>query len=124
MLPTDTIGNDLGWNSVLFAVLVLGGLYLFGRFYNQKLEQLGDKTEGFTWLEVVIGVFVTLCGLGLLDLLLPFNAFFLGLLAFAASGTPMALGSWKRYTDLRERFQRLQKALNDDEPAPLAHKRR
>lgn len=120
----DRFGIETGWSSALFAALVLGGLFLFGRFYNQKLEQLGDKTEGFTWLEVVIGVFVTLCGLGLLDLLLPFNAFFLGLLAFAASGTPMALGSWKRYTDLRERFQRLQKALNDDEPAPLAHKRR
>lgn len=71
------------------------------------MTELGDDQEGFTWLLVVIGVMVTLGGIALLDLLLPWNAGLIGLLAFSASGFEMARGAVLRYITLRRRLRKM-----------------
>src|SRR5262245_64281526 len=88
------------------AVNILLVLFLFAYFYNRQITKLGARAEGWAWLQVVIGVFVTLIGIGLLDLLLSWNAFFIGLLAFAASGAPMCLGAYKRHQEAQLRAQK------------------
>jgi hypothetical protein len=96
-------GTVLGTFSVVVVILML--LFVFALWFNSKIEKLGPTAEGFAWLEVVIGVFVTLIAIGLLDLVLPqWNAFFLGLIAFAASGLPMSVGAYNRHKDAIGRF--------------------
>lgn len=102
------IGMDLGTISVVVAILIL--LFVFAVGFNNWIEKLGTSAEGFAWLEVVIGVFVTLIGIGLLDLVLPqWNAFFIGLMAFAATGLPMSLGAYNRHKDAVGRFLKAMK---------------
>lgn len=107
-------GLILGTVSVL---LVLFFLTAFAVWLNWKIEQLGTKAEGWTWVFVVAGVFVTLCGMGLLDLFLNWNAFFVGLLAFGFSGGPMIFGNVSRFL---ESLERVRKAVEDDAKKTLA----
>lgn len=102
------IGTDLGTISVVAVILIL--LFAFSLWFNSKIEQLGPSAEGFAWLEVVIGVFVTLIAIGLLDLVLPhWNAFFIGLMAFVASGLPMSYGAYNRHREAVGRFLKAMK---------------
>ncbi len=98
--------NGSTFGAVSVAVNILLALFLFGFFYNRWIEGLGARGEGWSWLQVVGGVFVTLIGIGLLDLLLPWNAFFLGLMAFTASGAPMAYGARRRHQDALSRAEK------------------
>ncbi len=86
-------GSTFGAVSAVVNILLV--LFIFGFLYNRWIESLGAHGEGWSWLQVVGGVFVTLVGTGLLDLFLDWNAFFVGFLAFAASGAPMAYGALK-----------------------------
>jgi heme A synthase len=102
-------GIDYGRLSVIINILLL--LFIFSYFFNKKIESLGHNTEGWTWLTVVIGVGVTQVGVGLLDLVLNWNAFYIGILAYTASGSPMIYGALLRYIEKRERAR---KAMSDD----------
>ena len=86
---------DVDWR--LF-VAVLLGLGWFGAAYAAFVYRLGDRQEGYTALLVVGGVLVTLIGVAIVDL----SAAIMCLLAFAASGTPMIVGSIYRYVQLRD----------------------
>ena len=97
-------GNVFGEISVVINILLL--LFIFGYFYNQKVNQLGHRAEGWVWLEVVIGVIVTQLGIGLLDTILSWNAFFIGMMAYTASGLPMIGGAFVRYLEDRERARK------------------
>lgn len=97
-------GNDLG--TVLGTVSILITLFVFGRIYNQWIEKLGNKIEGFVWLTVVFGVVITQAFVGALDVMLDWNAFFLGMMAYAASGTWMVAGAIIRYLDDRDRARK------------------
>ncbi len=101
-------GSTFGAVSVVINILLV--LFLFAFFYNRKIESLGARGEGWTWLQVVIGVFVTLIGIGLLDVILEWNAFFISLLAFSASGAPMCYGAYKRH---QEADARARKAMQE-----------
>ena len=87
-------GFDLG--TVSEVVVILAALFTFALWYDRKVTHVGTRGEGFIWLQVVLGVFVTLIAMGLLDWLLPWNAFFIGLLAFSVSGAPMSWGAYQR----------------------------
>lgn len=102
-------GIESGQLSAIINVLL--ALLIFGYLYNRKIESLGHKGDGWQWLMVVIGVGVTQIGVGLLDLILGWNAFWLGLMAYAASGLPMIWGGVVRYVDAHERAK---KAMHDD----------
>lgn len=102
------IGIDLG--KVLEALVVLWVLFTTSYFYDRMIADMGNKLEGFDWLLVVIGVFYTLVAIGLLDVLLEWNAFFIGALAFGVSGLPMMNGAHKRHN---EAISRARKALNE-----------
>lgn len=79
---------------------VLLSLILFGLAYNAALERAEQNgyLEGFMWLWVAGGVFLTLCAVAVLD----WRAALLTLLCFAASGLFMAVGAIKRYVTRRE----------------------
>jgi len=114
-LISDANGNDLStFLSVVFILLIL---FVFSFFFNRYIQQLGNKIEGFVWLEVVIGTLVTLGGIGALDEILDWNAFFIGCLAYAASGSPMIWGAVMRFIDEQNRAR---KAAADDTEETLA----
>lgn len=102
-----SIGSTFGVVSVVVNVLLV--LSVFSYFYDRKIASLGARGEGWAWLQVVGGVFVTLIGIGLLDLVLDWNAFFTSLLAFAASGWPMMRGAYLRYREAMERAEKAAK---------------
>lgn len=90
---------------------ILAALFMISHFYNKGIENAGNAIEGWDWLLVVIGVTYTQAAVGLLDLLLPgWNAFFLGMLAYTASGFEMIRGAYLRNRETRERAR---KALNE-----------
>lgn len=93
------------------SINILLALVVFGYLYNLKIERLGHKGEGWEWLMVVIGVGVTQIGVGVLDMILGWNAFLLGLMAYAASGLPMIWGAVTRFVDAHDRAR---KAIHDD----------
>ena len=90
--------------------LVEGCLVLFGIGYDQfvgNLEKQGHE-RGFTAFLVVVGTLVTLAGLALgqgLEI-----AIYVALL-FVGSGTPMIVGSIRRY--VRQRAEDEQRARDD-----------
>lgn len=90
--------------NVLFALLIAS------YFLNLWIEKAGHAAEGADWKLVVIGVFYTLVGMGMLDQVLDWNAFFIGMLAFSVSGFPMIYGAYKRNQEVKERAR---KALNE-----------
>ena len=96
-----------GMQSGALSAVILVGLLAFGYWFNGKIEQAGTDADGFVWLLVVIGTSVTLIGIGLLDLLLDWNAGLIGLTAFAASGFFMCYGAIMRYVILRRRLKDL-----------------
>jgi hypothetical protein len=112
------IGIDSG--NISGIILTLGLLFGFGIGFNAIIERMGQDAEGFVWLEVTIGVLVTLMGVGVLDALINWNAAFIALLAFAASGSPMIVGDVNRYVKARRRLKELQRYIHDDETASLA----
>ena len=102
--------NDPALNRYLsgaMILLILATLFAFGWWFNRYVTALGDDQEGFTWLLVVIGVTVTLVGLGLLDLFIDWNAAMIGFTAFAASGFEMIRGAVLRYIQQRRRLREL-----------------
>lgn len=98
------IGTEFGKVSEIFNILFL--LFAFSYFFNKKIESLGHRAEGWTWLQVVIGVFITQVGIGLLDMVLTWNAFFIGMVAYVASGLPMIFGAFARYLEEQERARK------------------
>lgn len=94
-----------GMQSGVISAAILLGLLFFGYWFDGQVEQWGADAEGFTWLLVVVGNSVTLLGIGMLDLVLEWNAGLIGLAAFAASGFFVALGSIRRYVELRRRLK-------------------
>lgn len=101
-------GIDLG--TISEVLVILSVLFVFSHFYNRKIESAGSQLEGWSWLLVVIGVFYTQLAIGLLDLILPWNAFYLGMLAYTVSGFPMIYGAYCRHQETQERAR---KALNE-----------
>ena len=95
------IGNTYG--SISVAVNILLVLFMFAHVFNQTIDRLGHKAEGWTWLFVVIGVAATLLAVGALDLVLDWSAFFLCVLAFSVSGLPMIIGAVARHYEERSR---------------------
>lgn len=83
--------------------LVLAGLLCFGVLYNEIVvdnlaAHLPQKYRATSW-EVVVGVLVTLIGIGAL---LGLETMLVCLLCFAASGIPMILGDYRRLDRLPE----------------------
>ena len=95
--------NGITFGTLSAVINILLALFLFALFYNWLITKNAAKVEGWSWLLVAIGTLVTLAGMGALDLVLDWNAFLIGLLAFAVSGAPMAWGAWKRHQDANER---------------------
>lgn len=89
-------GRDSG-----MILAVFGALVVFGIGYNAFVAWAERKgyTEGYLSLVVALGVAVTLAGIAVLNI----EAALLALGAFAASGTPMIIGSIWRY--LRRRAE-------------------
>lgn len=94
-------GITFGQLSEIFIILVL--LFTGSCFFNRYIEKAGLNAEGQSWKLVVIGVFYTQVAIGLLDMILPWNAFFIGMLAYIASGSPMAYGARLRHQDMLRR---------------------
>jgi hypothetical protein len=88
--------SALDWRNV---GMIAMALVLFGIFYNTAIETLGQKLEGYTGLAVVFGVLVTLT---VAVIVVPFVYILVLLVLFAASGTPMAVGSIWRYVRARQ----------------------
>jgi hypothetical protein len=81
-------------------IIVFMVLLLFGIGYNALVAWLerSGYLRGFIWLAVAIGVGVTLTMIAILD----WRAAILVFVGFAASGTPMAIGSISRYVMKRQ----------------------
>lgn len=106
--------SEIGSNSGAILAVFLS-LALFGIGYNAFVAWMGRRgyTEGYLSLIVALGVFATLCGVAVLSI----QAALLALMAFAASGTPMILGSIIRYLKKREDMKRSIIAEVRDDPA-------
>lgn len=102
------IGMPFGQLSAVINVLFV--LLIVSFLFNRYIEKAGNDIEGYTWLLVVIGVTYTQIAIGVLDTLLNWNAFFLGMLAYSASGFPMIYGAHHRRKDMVERAK---KAVNE-----------
>lgn len=81
--------------------IVAAGLFVFGLAFDRLYawaDARGD-TEGYVWVFVAGGVFVTLVGLGIV-----FGEWvaIVALALFAASGTPMAIGEMWRFNARRQ----------------------
>ena len=74
------------WVMLILAVMSI--------FYNRLMDWMSSrKSEGFTWLTVVVGVGYTLVGVWLVDR----RAAWLCLRMFGASGTAMIVGDIARH---------------------------
>jgi Kef-type K+ transport system membrane component KefB len=87
--------------SLILAVYLV--LVLFGIGYNHTVAwwERQKYIEGFTSLAVVLGVLMTLGGVAVVD----WQSALLALGAFAATGTPMIVGSILRYVRARREAQ-------------------
>ena len=99
-----------GYNFDTLIFAVVAALILFGWLFDMfvaKLEREG-KDRGFTAFLVVAGVLVTVimagCVIGL-------RAVAILLVCFAASGLPMIIGGWTRYTSTRQAEERIAESL-------------
>ncbi len=110
---TSGVNWDALW--VVLPVLLLAGLA-----FNALITYLSRQghTEGYEWLEVVVGTLFTLAGAAFV--IGPVPALIV-LAAFAASGLPMALGAIYRYArkqaDFRAFLRQLGKS-HDQAPPP------
>ncbi len=94
------IGHEFGSIAAVLLALVLMGLG-----YNVAVAWSIREgyAEGFMWLAVLVGVLLTLGGVAVLN---P-TAALLAAICFAASGTPMAAGSIRRYVQQRKAAQKV-----------------
>ena len=96
-------GTQSGTNTALIGAIALAGI-CFGVAYNYLINWMHRRgyNEGYVWLQVVIGVAVTLLLaiplIGLQDVLLL-------LFLFACTGSPMSIGDIIRYLQARQSFQ-------------------
>lgn len=104
----QVIGIDFGQLSAVINILFL--LLIASYLFNKRIEKAGNRTEGWDWLLVVIGTTYTQIAIGVLDLVLDWNAFFIAMLAYCVSGFPMAYGAYLRH---RERRGRAEQALRE-----------
>lgn len=113
-------------NGSLYAViLICGALVVFGYLYNRAVDLANPRgwLEPYTSLWVAAGVFVTLAAMGMIDLFVDWNAFFIGALAFAASGVCMIAGDIRRYLAAQDRLKDDLRRVYD-QTDPLADQRR
>lgn len=103
-LNGTTFGRFSATLNILFALLIIS------YFFNRWIEKAGHDAEGRDWLLVVIGVTYTQLAIGLLDQILDWNAFFIGMLAYCVSGFPMIAGAYLRNKEVQGRAR---KALNE-----------
>jgi hypothetical protein len=101
MISQNINGMGLGQHSEVFNILLL--LVIFGYLFDKMITKMGNKAEGYSWLMVVFGVAVTQIGAGMLDLILNWNALFVGGLAYMASGLPIIRGAILRHLEEKER---------------------
>jgi hypothetical protein len=89
-------------NGLIVRGAILIGLAAFGIGYDQFVGWMETKgyDRGYTALLVVVGTLVTLLPLIPLSGL---SAYLDAMILFAASGSPMIVGSWKRHVRARER---------------------
>lgn len=106
-----------GLQSGIVSVIIFLALIGFGWRFDRYVAGLGADADGFVWLLVVVGSFVTIVGIGLLDLALDWNAGLISLAAFASSGLWMSYGAIKRYIVAR---RRLKVMAHDDAEQTLA----
>ncbi len=95
-------------------VITLAALFVGGVIYNHGVALLGDRQRGFTSLIVAFGVLFTLAGIAIID----WQCAQITLAGFAASGTPMIIGSIARYIAKRHAEESalakfVQEALDD-----------
>lgn len=96
-------GNQLGGSSGVnwdALPLVALALFLFGIVFNWLINELHRRglNEGYVWLEVVVGVCVTLAAA---SFVIGLQSAFILFLLFAASGLFPALGDIYRYIRAR-----------------------
>ncbi len=93
-------GNDIGSNSGAIWVTAVA-LIIFGYFYNRIIDYLHchGYNDGLAWLEVVVGVAVTVAIAGFT---VGWTAVLLLMLYFACSGLFMAGGDLWRYIKARK----------------------
>lgn len=102
-----------GWMVGFLWLVGLG----FGVGYDRLVSWLerSGRAEGFTALMVVGGVGATL---GLASLVVGLEAVLMVLLFFGATGLPMVIGAWERYTRRRqgeaEQLRALVREVMDD----------
>jgi heme A synthase len=101
MNSENIIGMGLGQHSEGINILLL--LVIFWYLFDKMITKMGFKAEGYSWLMVVFGVVVTQIGAGMLDLILNWNALFVGGLAYTASGLPIIRGAILRHLEEKER---------------------
>lgn len=92
----ETFGQNLGVIAAVYLALVLFGIGF--NYLTAHAEKTG-YIHGYSSIFVTAGVLVTLAGLAVFNVLFAL----LALGAFAASGTPMVIGSIARYMDERKR---------------------
>jgi hypothetical protein len=94
-------GSTFGAISATLNILFL--LLIASYFLNLWIDQAGIDAEGADWKLVVIGVFYTQVGIGMLDKVWDWNAFFIGMLAYFVSGFPMIYGARMRNKEMQNR---------------------
>ena len=99
-----TFGTISGTINILFVLLITS------YFFNRWIEKAGNRAEGTDWILVVIGTTYTQIAIGVLDTILPWNAFYIGILAYSVSGFPMICGAYERQKETRGRTE---KALHE-----------
>lgn len=86
------------WEPVAVVAGVIGALFGFGLCYDRQVQAWEGQGDHDRYLAFIaaLGCAVTIAGIALLDLALPWNAGLTALIAFAASGLPMIGGSMRR----------------------------
>jgi heme A synthase len=95
--------NGTTFGTISETINILLVLLVTSYLFDQQITKAGTRAEGHTWQLVVIGVFYTQCAIGLLDLILNWNAFFIGMLAYSVSGFPMIYGAYARNKEMQKR---------------------
>lgn len=93
------------WPNYLMVAGTIGALFGFGLWYDRQVYRwdVQGYHDGYLSLIVALGVLVTIIGIALLDLVLPWNAGAIALVAFTASGLPMVAGSIRRHVAAERR---------------------
>lgn len=94
-----------GWNVELLAA-ICASLVTFGIGYNYLVARLEDRgrDRGYMGFIVALGCLITVAGAGLI---IDLEHTVIVLICFAASGTPMIIGSIVRHIHQRERDEAL-----------------